>query len=89
MKPTDGNATQRRPNPSTQRPSEEVPTSAVFENQFNVLQLAKSAVSQSQVQREDRLIDPGSTRLRDYKLQEELKTKKLCQMKEFSTLYHY
>ena len=68
MKPTDGNATERRPNPSTRHPSEEVPSSAMFgfpvsENQFNVLQSSEPAVSLSREQRGDRLIDPRNTRL--------------------------
>ena len=68
MKSTSGNAAQRRPNPSTRRPSEEVPASAVFdfpvsENQFRLLQSIEPTMSTSRVQREERLIDPRSTRL--------------------------
>ena len=68
MKPTSETTAQRRPNPSTRRPKEEIPSNAVFgfpvsTNQFNVLQDSESAVSTSQVQGEDSLVKPRSTRL--------------------------
>ena len=68
MKPTSVNAAQGTPNKPTGRPSTEIPSSPVFgfpvsENQFQFLQESVLAVSQSQVEREDRLIDPRSTRL--------------------------
>ena len=68
MKSTNWKAAQRRSNPFTRHPSEENPASAVFgflvsENQFNVLHHSEFAVPQSQVQREEGLIDPRSTRL--------------------------
>ena len=68
MKSISGNAAQRRPNPPTRRPSEEIPTSAVFgflvsESQFRVLQSTEPAVSTNRVQRKERLIDLRSTRL--------------------------
>ena len=97
MKSARGNAAQRRPNLSHRRPSGEIPASAVYgfpmlENQFNVLQSIEPGVSTSQVQGEERLIDPRSTRLsrqqayQDSKLQSELMTRELCQMEELSTL---
>ena len=68
MKPTVGKIAQKRLNPSHRRPSGEIPASAVFgfpvsENQFNVLQSTEPVVSTNQVQGEERLIDPRSTRL--------------------------
>ena len=68
MESTSSSAAQRRPNPSNRRPSEGNPASAVFgfpvsENQFRLLQNSKTAESTSQVQREEGLMDPRSTRL--------------------------
>ena len=68
MKLVSRNSAQRKPQPSHRRPSEEIPASAVFEfpilvNQFNVLQALEPAMSTSQEQIQDRLIDPRRTRL--------------------------
>ena len=68
MKPTKETTAQRRPNPSTRRPKEEIPSNAMFgflvsTNQFNVLQDSESAMSTNQVQGEDSLVNPRSTRL--------------------------
>ena len=94
MKPAVGKVAQRRPQPSHRRPSGEIRTSAVYgflvsKNQFKVLQSSESAVSQSQVQREDRLVDPRSTRLSRLQAQSELMARKLFQVEEVSTLYPY
>ena len=68
MKPISETIAQKRPNPSTQRPKSEIPSNAmlgfpVSTNKFNVLQESESAVSTNQVQDEDSLVNPGSTRL--------------------------
>ena len=68
MKPANENVAPRRPQQPTQRPQTEIPSSSVFgfpmsENKFQFLQESTSAVSQSSIQIEDKLIDPRSTRL--------------------------
>ena len=68
MESTNDTAAQRRPQTPNRRPNEGNPASAVFgfpvsEKQFRLLQNSKTAESTSQVQREEGLIDPRSTRL--------------------------
>ena len=68
MKPVNEIATPRGPQQSSKSSKSEIPSRTVFEfsissNQFNVLQKTESAVSTSQGQSEDRLIDPRRTRL--------------------------
>ena len=93
MKPVSGNSAQRRPNSPNQRPRTEIPSRSVFgfpvsSNQFNVLQASDPAMSTSQVQLQDRLIDQGGQDWQDNELQEEMLDREQQQMREFFILYH-
>ena len=68
MTPTSKTVARGSPSSSTCHLKKEIPSSSVFgfpvlKNQFQFLEESGPTVSQSQVQREERLIDPKSTRL--------------------------
>ena len=67
MNPTSDSMVQQRPHSVNQRPSGGTLASEVFgfpiaENQFNALQILQPAKSQRQLQREEGLVDPRTTR---------------------------